>query len=117
MNAVDREAMAAAIRTWHDRLYALEEQLGALRDLLQMAPEAPLNEACWALAGGYIAEIDRRWGIGDWLDCWWHECRLGESPGHAGLIGEPMREIKTIDDLIAIVTDDLAQAEAEPEQP
>lgn len=108
-------ALAATIRLWHDRVVALEEQLDALRDLLQMAPEAPLNEAAWGLVGGYIAALDARWNIGGWLEWWWNECRLGESPSQAGINGEPMRDIKTIDDLIALVIDDLAQAETETE--
>lgn len=116
MNTEDRKALAEAIRNWHERLYAWEQQLGALRDLLQMAPEAPLNEAGWALAGGYVTALDSRWSIAGWLEWWWHECRLGGTPQRAGLVGEPLRTITTIEDLIAIVADDLAQAETETEQ-
>lgn len=108
--------LAADMRLWHQRVRALKEELSALIDLLQMAPEAPLNEAAWGLVGGYIAALDARWGIGGWLEWWWHECKLGDRPLEAGIVGEPMRTIRTIDDLIAIVTDDLAQADNESEQ-
>lgn len=109
----DRRArIETEIRAFHERVRAARDVLRKLDDVLDIAPESPLYEAVWALIGGYMGALGAAYGhIDGWLEWWWSECDLGANPHDAGLPGEPMRTIETLDDLVGIVLDDLARTE------
>lgn len=111
MDALKQDQLAEDVRKFHALARAYEGKIGELSDLLWMAPEAPIREAAWNLIRGYIDALDRAWGIGDWLLWWWEDLVLGEKASEAALPDEEMRPIRTIDDLVQIILDDLQQAE------
>ena len=72
-------------------------------------PESMLCSTVLDLLDAYRKTIEDQHGIDDdWLEWWRLECRLGETPLEAGLAGEEMRTIATLDDLIALVIDHVA---------
>lgn len=103
------DALEKAVRTFHERVIALENVMGALQEQLSMAPEAPINSAIWSLIGGYMSALDDAYSIGGWLEWWWMECGLGATPMQAQPFGYEMRLIATIDDFVQLVCDDLAE--------
>lgn len=98
-------SMESEIREWHERMFAAEETMARIDGALCLIPESPLHESFWALCGGYIAALDNHYSIGGWLEWWWNECRLGDHPMKAALPGEELREIKTIDDFVRLISD------------
>lgn len=107
------QQIAEDVRKFHDRATEFEARMDAIAELLWMSPECPIRQAAWGVIGGYIGGLDRAWNIGSWLKWWWQELNLGEKPGEAGLTGEEMRSIRTIEDLIQIIQDDLRASEGE----
>ena len=97
------------IREFHARVTEIERVTDAMNSFLSMTPESVLNAAIWALVGGYTDAIDAAYNIGGWLEWWWLECRLGKNPMQAGLAGEELRTISTIDDLVRLICDDIAK--------
>ena len=41
--------------------------------------------------------------ITEWLDWWAFECDFGAKPKQAGVVGQEMREIRTLEDLLWII--------------
>lgn len=99
-----------AIRDFHDRVSEAELSLDAMNETLSMAPESKLCTAIWALVGAYKDALGKAYGIEGWLEWWWLECRLGQNPLKAAVSGEQLRTISTVDDLVALILDDLAQS-------
>ena len=99
-----------AVREFDEQARAVESLIDSMRAVFDLAPESRVCQVQWDLLGAYIRALDAKHHIGGWLDWWWTECRLGESPMGAGLHGEPMREIATVDDLVRLVCDDAALA-------
>ena len=104
---INEKVISAVILEWFETVSAMTDALDSIEQALHTRPESPLNEAAWALIGSYIRAIDAKYNIGPWLDWFWTECRLGESPMHASLPGESLRAITGIDDLIKLIIDDL----------
>ncbi|WP_156820696.1 hypothetical protein [Thioalkalivibrio thiocyanodenitrificans] len=96
-----------AARDFHTAVSGADGALDRLSDLLGVSPESDLCSNVWAMAGAYKGALDAAYGIGGWLEWWWLECRLGEQPMQAGLPGEELRTIATIDDLVKLITDDI----------
>lgn len=99
------------VREWHEALIGLFEIRERLDDVLNINPESPLNTAIYELIGSYNRALGWPHSIEGWLEWWWIECRMGESPMRAGLPGEDMRLISTVDDLVKLIIDDLKQAQ------
>lgn len=94
-----------AIQQWHDAVTEAERVVSDIERVMMCAPESPLHNALWALAGGWqqaIADLDDTCATEAWLEWWWHECRLGERPKEAALPGEDLQTIATIGDLIQL---------------
>lgn len=104
------EKIEKAIRAFHDRVVEIERVTDALNSVLSMDPESDLHSAIWALVGGYKDALGDAYAIDSWLEWWWIECGLGSKPMQAALAGGELRTIATIDDLIRIIGDDIAQA-------
>jgi len=107
------EKVEKAIRQFHERVTEIERITDLLNSALMMAPESGLNAAIWALIGGYKDALGDAYFIDEWLEWWWMECNLGAKTMQAGLLGEEMRTIATLEDFIRLVCDDLARSENE----
>lgn len=106
-------AVEKAVREFHERVSEIERVTDVLNSVLSMVPESDLNQAIWALIGGYKDALGEAYSIDSWLEWWWLECGLGRNPMQAGLAGEEFRDILTLDDLVQLILDDLAKSEAE----
>lgn len=102
-----------AIRDFHDRVSDIERVTDAMNAILMTSPESDFNSALRAVVGAYKEALDEAYNIGSWLEWWWLECGLGNKPMQASLAGEELRTIATIDDLVALILDDLKQSERE----
>lgn len=111
MNAAREAEITRALREFHERIGALDETYDQLHGLVGIDPEAPLANAIWAVAGGWQRALDTAYGLGGWLEWWWLECALGAKPKSVRLPGEEERTIATVDDLVAVVLDDLRHCE------
>lgn len=99
-----------AVREFDEQARAVEALIDSLRDVFDPAPESRICQVPLDLLGAYIRALDAKHHIGGWLEWWWLECRLGENPLAAGLPGEAMREIATVDDFVRLVCDEAAPA-------
>lgn len=104
---INEKQISATISKWFEAVTSMVAALDAIESVLHTSPEAPVNEAAWALIGGYTSAIDAKYPIGPWLDWFWVECNLGERAMGASLPGEELRVIANIDDLIRLCIDDL----------
>ena len=85
-----------------------EAQMDALSGLIGINPESPLQSAVYGLMGEHTRRVADLIGCPDeWLEAWWLDHKFGDDPMHAGLVGEPMREITTLEQLLALICDDL----------
>lgn len=85
----------------------LDAQVDSLTSLVGVAPESPLPAAIYKMQGDYTRVVSDLLGISDeWLMTWWLEYNHGDRPMKAGLKGEPLRNITTLADLLALVRDD-----------
>ena len=100
-----------AIRDFDKHARAVENLIDSLNTIIEPAPESVLCETLWGVLGAYRDAIGSQYQIGDWLDWWWLECNLGANQMQAGLAGEAQRTIATVDDLVKLICDDLAQAQ------
>lgn len=113
----DQSAALQHLRPWQDAMQALEEQLQALIHLLDCHPESPLITAIHALQGLATRQTAALAGTtDDWLEAWWLEADFGANPLKAGLVGEPLRTITMLEELVALVIDDLQAKKKEHTQ-
>lgn len=100
------EALSLA-ETWEAAMIDLDAQVDSLTSLVGVAPESPLPAAIYKMQGDYTRVVSDLLGISDeWLMTWWLEYNHGDRPMKAGLKGEPLRNITTLADLLALVRDD-----------
>lgn len=84
----------------------LDAQMDSLTSLVGVAPESPLPAAIYRLQGAYTRAVSDLLGISsEWLEVWWMEHDYGERPMKAGLKGDPLRNITTLAELLALVRD------------
>lgn len=98
----------ATLQAWQECMQEIEQQTDALIELTGSTPEAsPLLCAIHALQGlatRQAAELTDT--TADWLEAWWMEHRFGERPLRAGLVGDALRDIATLEELVALICDD-----------
>lgn len=112
MTPEQSKTIEKAIRDFHERVREVESHIDVLTEgLLKVSPDSDLLGSIWEVAEGYREALDAAYSIGGWLEWWWHECGLGENPMKAGLPGEDLRTVATIDDLVRLVLDDLGRAD------
>ena len=100
------EALSLA-DAWEAAMIELDAQMDSLTSLVGVAPESPLPASIYRLQGAYTRAVSAMLGISDeWLMTWWLEYNHGERPMKAGLKGEPLRNITTLAELLALVRDD-----------
>ena len=96
------DGMEQAVRTWYATVKATGEAIDALNNVVGCSPESPLSQAIYAMVIAYTDAVQDTHGLGDWLTWWWLECEMGETPLAASIGDEPLREIATVEDLIAL---------------
>lgn len=107
---MSREQKLAMLTAWQERMQACEVATDDLIALTMASPESPLIDAIYSVMGLATRQAADLVGCGDdWLTAWWLEHRFGERPMQAGLTGEPLRDISTLDDLLALICDDEAK--------
>ena len=94
---------AAMIRAWHETMVELTSKMGAFAALTGAAPDSPLVEAVWLMAGDYTAAVDRIAGDDGSLSWFWLECELGARPKTCSTPAGVDHRIATIDDMIAFI--------------
>ena len=104
------QAVEQAIRDFHERVTDAEKVLDALDDVFSWSPDSQMFKVFSALVGGYVSALGAAYHIEGWLEWWWIECRLGKNPLRAASVGEEMRTISTVDDLVSLVLLDLAKS-------
>ncbi len=105
----DIDQKLSMLKTWQERMQACEAATDALINLTMAAPESPLIHSIYSVMGLATRQTADLIGCADeWLTAWWLEHKFGELPMMAGLPGQPLREIKTIEELAALILDDAA---------
>lgn len=102
-----REQIAAAITRFHNLATNAMRVLGAVDDLIGIEPESILNSIVTRLIDGYISALGDAYAVHGWLDWWAWECRFGANPLGAQVGENPIHEVATVDDLIALVLETL----------
>ena len=70
-------------------------------------PESKLVDAVSNLQMLATKQASRLTDVGyEMLEAWWLEHDLGDKPMKAGLKDEPLRDIKTLEELMALICDD-----------
>jgi len=111
---MNRAQMLALLTEWQERMQACDRALAELSAVVGSSPEGPLQSAVSALMGMLTAQVAQRCGFGgEWLEAWWIEHQFGARPMQAGLVGEPMRDLRTLDDLLALIVDDINADDAD----
>lgn len=114
MNTYDTAHMLHHLRQWQDAMQAAELQMDALSELTGINPEAPLFETIYNLMGLATRQAADLTGASlEWLEPWWLEHDFGARPMQAGLHGEPLRTLSTIEELVQLIADDLTASEQE----
>ena len=94
-----------AIRTWYATVKATGEAVDALNNIVGCSPESPLSQSIYAMVIAYTDAVQDAHGLDTWLEWYWLECEMGENPLSASSGDNPMREIATVDDLVALCAD------------
>ena len=105
---IDKAKIEKAIRDFDERVRAMDKAWDKLEEAVGATPESPLFEAAVGLIDGYVAALDAAYGIGEWLDWWWLECRFMRHPMECEVGGKKFT-VATIDDLVRVVLEDIAE--------
>ena len=102
-----REQKITMLTTWQERMQACESATTQLVSLTGAAPESPLIDSIYSVMGLATRQAADLIGCADeYLAAWWLEHQFGLSPMRAGPVGEPLRTICTLDDLLALICDE-----------
>ena len=101
----------AALQAWEAHVKAIQAVYEADRLACGALIESPRWEAVYGLLDAYMALIADQIRpdhlgadqVTEWLDWWAFECDFGATPKQAGLAGQEMREIRTLEDLLWII--------------
>lgn len=115
---MNRDKKLQILREWEERMKACDDALADLILLTGAAPESKMvtsTHGVMGLATSYAAALVEC--SPDWLESWWLDRSFGETPMKAGLAGEPLRDIRTIEELAALIFDDEEHAGTERTKP
>lgn len=111
---MNRADALALLEKWQVCMVEAEQQLSALDGVLGTHPEAPLPSAMWHLMGELTRQVAARIGCCDeWLEAWWLDHQFGERPMQAGIVGEPLRNIATLQQLAELIVNDIEKSDQE----
>ena len=106
-----REKMNSLLRDWQAAMGAAEQQMQALSRVTGLVPESRLCRAICNLQRAYTLTLAALIGgdiTAEILEAWWTEHNFGARTMRAGLAGEDLRELDTVDDLAAFLSAALA---------
>ena len=100
----------AALQAWEAHVKAISAVYEADRLACGALIESPRWEAVYGLLSTHTMMVAQAIAPDDataadvveWLD-WWQELDFGAKPKQAGIAGQEMREIRTLDDLLWII--------------
>jgi hypothetical protein len=100
----------AALQAWEAHVKAISAVYEADRIACGALIESPRWEAVYGLLSAHTMMVAQAIAPDDadatevveWLD-WWQELDFGAKPKQAGIIGQEMREIRTLEDLLWII--------------
>lgn len=99
---------------WQEAILATTKEFSVLEHMFGAAPEAPLPTAIHGLIGAYthaVADL-LGWDYGT-LEDWIYTHNFGERPMEIGFSGQPLRTMKSIEDLAQFIFEDLARGAKE----
>ena len=96
------DGMDQAVRTWYTTVKATGDAVDELDRVVGCSPESPLSQSIYAMVIAYTDAVQDAHGLDTWLEWYWLECEMGENPLSASIGDEPLREIATVEDLIAL---------------
>lgn len=106
-DAMTRDQKLQVLREWETRLKEFAEAMADFIDLTQAGPESRLLQSIYAMANLATVQAAERVGCSmDWLEAWALEHEFGKRPMRAGIKGEPLRDVRTIEELAALIFDD-----------
>lgn len=108
---MNKDKILSALRCWHEVMRECDARMDDLAALTGPVSESPLGDAVYRLMGAYTETLADAIGFSDeYLMAWWTEHQFGGRPMSIGFCGEPMRSLKTIDDLAAFIAEDLERS-------
>jgi hypothetical protein len=95
---------------WQEAILAVTTEFSVLEHMFGAAPEGPLPTAIHSLIGAYTHAVSDvlGWDYGT-LEDWIYTHNFGERPMEIGFSGQPLRTMKTIEDLAQFIFEDLAR--------
>lgn len=103
-----RDEILRILTAWQDAMREVDAQYDALHALTGLTPESPPWKAVGDMQNLLTEQTAELCSIGkEWLEAWWLECDFGANPMKAWLKGQPLREIKTLEELVDLICDDL----------
>ena len=101
----------AALQAWEAHVKAISAVYEADRLACGALIESPRWEAVYGLLEAHTMMVAQAIApddataenVAEWLDWWAFECDFGATPKRAGLTGQEMREIRTLEDLLWII--------------
>lgn len=106
IQAEEARQLEAAIRGFDTLARTMENLHDTLDTSIGLTVEGPVSMALSEAVRTQQAALEAQFGIGGWLEWWWLECYLGKQPMEAGVNGDPMRLIVTLEDLIQLLLDE-----------
>lgn len=104
-------ALLAALRNWHAAMELCEQRMDELAAVAGPVVESPLGDAVYGLMSAYTSALANAFGFSEeYLTAWWNEHQFGGRPMSIGFNREPLRTLKTIDDLAAFIAEDLERS-------
>ena len=97
-----KHSTVEAIRAWYATVKDTGEAVDALNNVVGCSPESPLSQSIYAMVIAYTNAVQDAHGLDTWLEWYWLECQMGDTPLSASIGDEPLREIATVEDLIAL---------------
>ena len=100
----------AALQAWEAHVKAISAAYEADRLACGALIESPRWEAVYGLLEAHTMMVAQAIApddatardVAEWLD-WWQELDFGANPKQAGIVGQEMREIRTLEDLLWII--------------
>lgn len=96
------EQWESAVTEWHRAARRLDHACEQWRNLLRSDPEAEIWQAAWDAISLWARQLQTAYGLGDWLEYWWEECKLAAAPGPATINGQAFA-LDGLDSLIELL--------------
>jgi hypothetical protein len=104
MSAIDHPTALALLTAWKARHDALTKLMDSITTVLGLEVESPLREAMWGTFDDYTKTLASLLGdTSEWMSWYQSENEMGTRGMAAGYDGA-LSPVKTLDDLLALIT-------------